>query len=50
MEFDIRVKLAVYRHFVETGQRPAPEAGTEIPNRLGGTLALTTDAHWELSP
>lgn len=29
MEADARVKLAVYRHFAETGQRPAPEVVAE---------------------
>lgn len=37
MEFDIQVKLAIYRHFAETGQRPPIEAvaervGVEVEN------------------
>ena len=32
MEFDVRVKLAVYRHFAETGRRPSP---TDVAERVG---------------
>src|ERR1044072_5909501 len=41
---DLRVKLAVYRHFAETGRRPQPE---EVARRAGldmaGLLALYQD-------
>jgi hypothetical protein len=32
LDFDTRVKLAIYRHFAATGKRPSP---TEIANRVG---------------
>jgi hypothetical protein len=32
MEFNTQVKLAIYRHFAETGKAPAPQA---IADRLG---------------
>ena len=33
MEFDVQVKMAVYRHFAKTGQRPRPE---DVAARVGG--------------
>jgi hypothetical protein len=45
MEFDIRVKLAVYGHFVETGQRPAPE---DIAGRVGSDYSSVIDAYQRL--
>jgi hypothetical protein len=45
MEFDIQVKLAVYRHFAETGQRPAPE---DVAERIGSDSASVIDAYRRL--
>ncbi|HVP44648.1 MAG TPA: organomercurial lyase [Terriglobales bacterium] len=32
MDFDLQVKLAVYRHFAETGKRPSP---AEVAKQIG---------------
>lgn len=45
MQFDTRVKLAVYRHFAETGQGPTPhEAGA----RAGVNVNTVLDAYQRL--
>lgn len=45
MDSDLAIKLAVYRWFVETGRRPAPEevarrAGTSVPDVLAAYARL----------
>ena len=42
MEFETRVKLAVYEHFAETGQRPSPD---EIAGRLGSDPVAVLGAY-----
>jgi hypothetical protein len=37
MDFDTRVKVAIYRHFAETAQRPSPEM-------IAGALASDVDS------
>ncbi len=46
MESDLQVKLAVYRHFAETGQAPAPE---DIAERVGSDERSVVDAYGRLS-
>ncbi len=46
MEFDLQVKLAVYRHFAETGQRPAPE---DVAEQVGSDGRSVIDAYGRLS-
>ena len=45
MEFDIQVKLAVYRHFAETGKRPSPG---EVAGRVGSDAERVLDAYQRL--
>lgn len=45
MEFDTSVKLAVYRHFAETGRRPSP---AEVAGRAGADVAAVLDAYQRL--
>ena len=45
MEFDTQVKLAVYRHFAETGQRPSPES---VAARVGSDVESVVDAYSRL--
>lgn len=45
LDFDTRVKLAVYHYFAETGSRPSPEA---ISGRLGYDTDSILDAYWRL--
>ncbi len=45
MELDVRVKLAVYRHFAETGQRPALG---EVAQRLGEDSETVREAYRRL--
>jgi hypothetical protein len=45
MDFDTQIKLAVYRHFAETGQRPSPagvaaRVGSDVESVLGAYLRL----------
>jgi hypothetical protein len=45
MDFDASVKLAVYRHFAETGRRPSPQdvasrAGSDVTSVLGAYQRL----------
>jgi hypothetical protein len=42
MDFDTQVKLAVYRHFAETGRRPSPE---EVAVRVGSEARDVLDAY-----
>lgn len=35
MDFDTQVKLAIYRHFAETGRRPSP---SEVAGRVGSAV------------
>jgi Alkylmercury lyase len=43
LEFDVRVKLAVYGHFAETGRRPTPE---DVAERVGSDARAVNDA-WQ---
>jgi hypothetical protein len=45
VEFDIQVKLAVYRHFAQTGQRPSPEDVAEL---VGSDVGSVIDAYGRL--
>lgn len=45
MEYDVRVKLAVYRHFTENGQRPSPE---EVVRRIGSDTKSVLKAYQRL--
>ena len=45
MDFDIQVKLAVYRHFAETGRRPSPG---EVAGRVGSDVESVLDAYGRL--
>ena len=45
MEFDTQVKLAVYRHFAETGRGPSP---IQVAGRVGSEVASVLDAYQRL--
>lgn len=45
MDFDIQVKLAVYRHFVDTGNGPSPET---IAYRVDSNVESVLDAYRRL--
>ncbi len=45
MDFDTEVKLAVYRHFAETGLRPSPE---DVAARVGASTNSVLDAYQRL--
>ena len=45
MEFDVQVKLAVYRHFAETGNGPSPE---DVANRIGSEVGRVLEAYGDL--
>ena len=45
MELDLRVKLAVYRHFAETGRRPDPD---EVGRRAGIDVERVPEAYRSL--
>ena len=45
MEPDIQVKLAVYRHFAETGRRPSPG---DVAERVGSDVESVIDAYGRL--
>jgi len=45
MEFDVEVKLAVYRHFAETGRRPSL---METAERVGSDVDNVLDAYQRL--
>ncbi len=42
---DVAVKLAVYRHFAETGRRPTP---SEVAARAGATAGDVVEAYQRL--
>ena len=42
MDFDTQVKLAIYRHFAETGHRPSPE---DVALLVGSDAASVLDAY-----
>ncbi len=42
MDFDIQVKLAIYKHFAETGRRPSP---AEVAERVGAEVGSVLDAY-----
>ncbi len=41
-EFDMRIKVAIYRHFAETGRGPTP---AEVADRAGTDAATVLDAY-----
>ncbi len=45
MDLDTQVKLAVYRHFAETGHGPSP---TEVAGRVGSDVETVLDAYRRL--
>ena len=45
VDFDIRVKLAVYGHFVETGKRPGPD---DVAARVHSDAGSVVDAYRRL--
>jgi hypothetical protein len=45
MESDIQVKLAVYRHFAETGRGPSPR---EVVERVGSDVESVIEAYGRL--
>lgn len=45
MDFDTQIKLAVYRHFAETGQRPSPKI---VAERVGSDVGSVLDAYLRL--
>lgn len=44
-EFDVQVKLAVYRHLAESGHGPSPE---EVAGRVGSDVEPVLAAYWRL--
>src|SRR5215470_16690409 len=45
MRFDTQTKLAIYRHFAETGQRPSPEV---VAERVGADISSVREAYVRL--
>jgi hypothetical protein len=45
MGFDTQVKLAVYKHFAETGWRPSPD---DVAERTGSDVGSVIDAYQRL--
>ena len=45
MERDIQIKLAVYRHFAETGGRPSPD---DVVERVGSDVDTVLEAYQRL--
>ena len=45
MEFDIQVKLAVYRHFSEQGNRPSPQ---DVARHVGADVESVLEAYQRL--
>jgi hypothetical protein len=45
MDFDVAVKLAIYHHFAQTGERPSPE---QIGERVSAPPAAVLDAYRRL--
>ena len=45
MDFNARVKLAIYRHFAETGQRPSP---VNLATRVGSDVGSVLEAYLRL--
>jgi hypothetical protein len=45
MDFDTQVKLAVYRHFAETGWRPSPD---DVAERTSSDVGSVIDAYQRL--
>lgn len=42
MDFDAQIKLAIYRHFAESGRRPSP---AEVAERVGADVGSVLDAY-----
>ena len=45
MDFDLRVKLAIYHHFAETGTRPSPD---DVAGRVGASRDEVAEAYARL--
>ena len=45
MDFDTRIKLAIYGHFAETGQRPSPKT---VAVRIGSDVESVLEAYLRL--
>lgn len=45
MDFDVQVKLAIYRHFAETGRRPSPR---DIAARVSSEVEQVTQVYSRL--
>lgn len=45
MDFDTQVKLAIYTHFAENGQRPSP---MDVADRVGADQSAVIDAYQRL--
>jgi hypothetical protein len=45
MDIDVKVKLAIYQHFAETGERPLPE---QIAAQVGAEVDQVLDAYKHL--
>jgi hypothetical protein len=46
VEFDVQVKLAIYRHFAETGCRPSK---AQVAQRVGATVEKVLESYASLS-
>jgi hypothetical protein len=42
MDFDVRVKLAIYQHFATTGERPSPE---KIASQVGAEIDQVLESY-----
>lgn len=42
MDFDTQIKLAIYRHFAETGRRPSPE---DVAEQVGADVGNVLEAY-----
>jgi hypothetical protein len=45
MDFDVRVKLAIYSHFAETGRAPSP---SDVVSRVGSDIESVLDSYQRL--
>jgi hypothetical protein len=45
MDIDVKVKLAIYQHFAETGERPLPE---QLAAQVGAEVDQVLDAYKHL--
>jgi hypothetical protein len=42
MDFDTQIKLAIYKHFAETGRRPSPG---DVAEHVGSDVGSVLDAY-----